>query len=129
MIWPGDLEFANPAALAALLALPAIWWLLRASPPAPKVVRFAPFRILAGLKGRKEEAARTPWWLVLLRLALAAALIFAVAGPRLSPAPSGGPAAKAGAGPLLVVLDDGWASAPLWGRMRATLERLLDEAA
>ena len=36
MISLGPLSFAAPWLLAALLAAPAIWWLLRATPPAPK---------------------------------------------------------------------------------------------
>jgi len=32
----GALAFLNPWLLAALAALPALWWLLRATPPAPR---------------------------------------------------------------------------------------------
>ncbi len=126
MNWLSALTFANPAALVALLALPVIWWLLRAVPPRPRTVRFPPFRILLGLKPKEEEAARTPWWLVALRLMLAALVILAVAGPRIPP-PS--KIALTADGPLLVVVDDGWAAARNWPRIMETLEGLLDEAA
>ena len=32
----GPFLFGAPWALAALVALPVIWWILRATPPAPK---------------------------------------------------------------------------------------------
>ena len=128
MSWVAGISFTTPAALFFLLALPLVWWLLRATPPAPRRVRFAPFRLLAGLRRRREEAARTPWWLVLLRMALAAALIVAVAGPRHDPAATPRLAA-AGTGPLLVVVDDGHAAAPHWPRVTEALRRVLAEAA
>jgi hypothetical protein len=122
------LTFANPALLWFLLALPAIWWLLRATPPAPVRVRFAPFRLLEGLRPRREEARRTPWWLLMLRMALLAALIIAMAGPRLDFARAGG-IERGDGGAVLVVVDDGWTSAARWPQVQETLARLLKEAA
>ena len=121
------ITFAHPAALVALLALPVIWWLLRATPPRPRRVRFAPFRILLGIRQRQQQAARTPWWLLALRLALACALILAVAGPRIAP-PGPSLAANAAKGPLLVILDDGWPSAANWQAMKSALESALRQA-
>ena len=121
------ITFAHPAALVALLALPVIWWLLRATPPRPRRVRFAPFRILLGIRQRQQQAARTPWWLLALRLALACALILAVAGPRIAP-PGPSLAANAAKGPLLVILDDGWPSAANWQAMKTALESALRQA-
>ena len=62
------LSFANPLALIALLALPAIWWLLRFTPPRPLMVRFPPFRLLRDLISREEQPDKMPWWLLLLRM-------------------------------------------------------------
>ncbi len=121
------ITFAHPAALVALLALPVIWWLLRATPPRPRRVRFAPFRILLGIRQRQQQAARTPWWLLALRLALASILILAVAGPRIAP-PGPSLAANAAKGPLLVILDDGWPSAANWQAMKSALESALRQA-
>ena len=45
----GALSFGAPLALAALAALPVIWWLLRVTPPAPRRLRFFGLRFLAGL--------------------------------------------------------------------------------
>ena len=122
------LTFAHPAALWFLLALPVIAFLLRATPPRPATVRFAPFRLLQNVRKRREEAARTPWWLILLRMALMAALIIAVAGPRLDPQRGGSWNLARGKGPVLVIVDDGWAAANAWTAVTNTFKRLLDEA-
>ena len=45
----GPLTFAAPFALAALAALPVLWWLLRVTPPRPKRIAFPPLRIAADL--------------------------------------------------------------------------------
>ena len=100
------LGFAAPWVLWSLLALPILWWLLRAVPPAPVRRRFPGVALLLGLRDRDPESQRTPWWLLLLRVLTLAALILALAGPVLNPA-RGVP----GQGPLLVVMDASWASA------------------
>ncbi|MGD2133907.1 MAG: DUF4159 domain-containing protein [Maricaulaceae bacterium] len=117
MMTLGPLAFAAPIALAGLLALPLVWLLLRAAPPAPKRRMFPPFRLLMGLSSEEETQERTPWWLVLLRLILAALVIFALARPILFP-----PQSRAGECPLVLVVDDGWASAPGWDRAQRDAE-------
>ncbi|MFV0282026.1 MAG: BatA domain-containing protein, partial [Rhodoblastus sp.] len=108
------LAFAAPLALAGLLALPAIWLLLRVTPPRPRRLPFPPLRILFGGAPRDETPARTPWWLLALRLCLAALACLAFAGPIWNP-----PAASSGgAGPLLIALDESWAAAPTWDARR-----------
>ena len=52
------LSFAAPAALAALVALPALWYLLRVTPPRPRRIDFPPLRILADLL---PELSAGPW--------------------------------------------------------------------
>ncbi|MEM7671152.1 MAG: BatA domain-containing protein, partial [Pseudomonadota bacterium] len=64
MIPAGSLVFLNPWILAGLLALPILWWLLRAIPPSPKVEAFAGVRLLLGLDDKEREADKTPWWLL-----------------------------------------------------------------
>lgn len=104
------LAFLSPWMLAGLIALPALWLLLRLIPPRPKTIDFPPVRLLLDVIAKRETPARTPWWLLLLRLGLAALIIFALAKPVWNPAPS----ATASSGPLLVVLDNGWGAAPDW---------------
>ncbi|HKQ94241.1 MAG TPA: BatA domain-containing protein, partial [Aestuariivirgaceae bacterium] len=119
------ITFAYPAALWALLVLPAIWWLLRFTPPRPLRIAFPPFRLLRELMSKEEQPDHTPWWLILLRLVLAALIILSVARPMLG---SAGDSAGRADGPLLVVLDDGWAAAPDWRKRISYLETLIEEA-
>jgi hypothetical protein len=118
------LAFLNPWLLTALLSLPALYFLLRLIPPRPRSVDFPPLRLLLDIVPQQETAARTPWWLVLLRLGLAALVILALAGPVLNPAP----AAPPGGGPLVLLLDDGWPSAADWDERLATAESAIDGA-
>jgi hypothetical protein len=107
----GFIGFAAPWLLVALVALPVLWWLLRVTPPSPREVVFPPLRLLLGLIPKEETPAHTPWWLLLLRLLIAALVIFALAQPVLNPETR-----LVARGPLLLVLDDGWAGARDWPR-------------
>ena len=119
----GPIGFATPALLLALVALPLLWWLLRAVPPAPVIRRFPGVALLIGLKDETTETDKTPWWLLLLRAVAVAALIVGFSGPVLNPQ-----AARDGSGPLLIALDASWASAADWQRRQARVEDLLAEA-
>ncbi|MCC6982153.1 MAG: DUF4159 domain-containing protein [Bauldia sp.] len=119
------LAFAAPAVLGALILLPAIWWLLRLTPPRPRVEAFPPLRLLLEIARKEETPAKSPWWLTLLRLLLAALVIIALAGPILRPIAEEAP----GDGPLLLVLDNGWASARQWDSEVETARRILGIAA
>ncbi len=112
------LAFATPMILTALVMLPVIWWLLRLTPPRPQTELFPPLAILARLVRKEETPAKSPWWLTLLRLLMAALVIFAMAGPVLNPLE----ARLTGEGPVAIVIDNGWAAAPDWeGRREAAL--------
>lgn len=114
------LTFAVPLVLTALAALPAIWLLLRITPPQPKRVDFPPLKILTDLRPEEETPARTPWWLLLMRLALAAFLILAAAGPIWNPLAEDNSRA-----PLLIVVDNGFAAAHDWrDRLNLAAERI-----
>lgn len=118
-------SFGAPMVLWGLLALPVIWWLLRLTPPLPQREIFPPLKILARVLKREETPHRSPWWLTLLRLLMAALVVLALADPVFNPreeVPAGGPA-------LALVVDNGWASAPDWDRRVATAERLIGDAA
>ncbi|RJL08934.1 DUF4159 domain-containing protein [Paracoccus siganidrum] len=124
MLILGPLGFAAPWVLTALALLPVLWLILRAMPPSPRRVEFPGVALLRGLVDRQPVARRTPWWLLLLRLAAIAALILAFAGPVWKPAPQ-----DDADGPLLVLMDAGWAAAPDWPARQARAERALAEAA
>ena len=80
MLELGPLAFGAPWMLAALVALPVLWWLLRITPPAPRLQEFPPLRMLLGLRKQEETPAHTPLWLILLRMLIAALVIIAPAG-------------------------------------------------
>ena len=123
MLTLGSLAFASPWLLLGLAALPIIWWLLRVTPPAPRRIAFPAIRLLLGLVPREETPARTPLWLILLRMTLAALVIFAVAHPLMNPQ-----ARLASTGPILAIVDDGWAAARDWPARQSALNDLLAEA-
>ncbi len=123
MLALGSLAFASPWLLAALAGLPVIWWLLRVTPPAPRRIAFPPIRLLLGLVPREVTPARTPLWLILLRMAIAALVIVGAAHPLLNPQ-----AQLPGTGPLILVVDDGWAAARDWTARQAALGDLLAQA-
>ena len=123
MLALGSLAFASPWLLAALAALPVIWWLLRVTPPAPRYIAFPAIRLLLGLVPREETPARTPWWLILLRTVIAALIIIALAHPLINPQTR-----LAGTGPVALVIDDGWAAARDWRQRQAAAGDILAEA-
>ncbi|MCH8091125.1 MAG: DUF4159 domain-containing protein [Proteobacteria bacterium] len=119
----GFLAFASPWMLTALVILPVLWWLLKVTPPAPLLVRFPAVRLLFGLHEQEQTPAKTPLWLVILRMVLAALVILALAHPLLNPGTR-----LTGAGPLILVVDDGWAGGRNWGARIAAMDELLDQA-
>jgi hypothetical protein len=114
---------AAPWVLIALAALPLLWWLLRVTPPSPRTEVFPAIRLLLGLSEMAETPARTPWWLLLLRVAAAGLLILGLARPVLDAGTR-----LPGSGPVLLVVDDGWASAGDWLRRMAAADSVLDRA-
>jgi hypothetical protein len=114
------LSFAEPFLLLGLLSLPVLWWLLRVMPPRPRRIEFPPTRLLFDIAPKEETPSRTPWWLTALRLAAAALVILAAAGPIWNP-PTG--TAAGSRAPLVILLDDGWSAAASWdARIRAADE-------
>jgi len=75
----GPMAFLNPWLLAGLIALPILWWLLRAVPPSPTRRAFPGVRLLLGLQDPERMPDRTPWWLLALRIGALAAAILAFA--------------------------------------------------
>jgi len=125
MISALSLGFTEPLVLTGLITLPALWWLLRLIPPRPRRIDFPPTRLLFAIMPREETPARTPWWLTLLRLALAATIIIAAAGPLWHPPVA---ATKTHA-PLAILFDDGWTAASAWEARLRTAEDIIMRAA
>jgi Domain of unknown function (DUF4159)/Aerotolerance regulator N-terminal len=124
MIGGLPLGFAEPLVLIGLLTLPALWWLLRLVPPRPRRIDFPPTRLLMEIAPREETPARTPWWLTLLRLLLAALVIVAAAGPLWNP-PLATTASRA---PIAILIDDGWSAAATWDARLRTAEDIITRA-
>src|SRR5580704_9382128 len=122
-ILPG-LSFGAPWVLAGLILLPAIYWLLRVTPPSPRRVVFPPLRLLLGLSAPQETPAHTPIWLLVLRLFASALIIVALAQPTI-----GQPPTVAGNGPLVLFIDNGWTAAAQWPAREAALSDALAGAA
>ncbi len=119
----GPIAFSAPLLLVALFALPILWWLLRAVPPAPIRRRFPGIALLIGLKDEESQSDKTPWWLLLLRILAVAAAIVGFAGPVLNPQEQ-----RPSDGPLLILMDASWASARDWPARIDRARTLLEEA-
>lgn len=118
-----SLTFGAPWLLLGLVALPAIYWLLRITPPPVRRLKFPPFRLLSGLQSREEQPARMPLWMLLLRLLATAVVIVALAEPTLDAA-----ARRTATGPLVLFVDNGWTAAENWSARRAEVEQALNGA-
>jgi hypothetical protein len=123
MFMLGPIGFTAPLLLLGLIALPILWLLLRAVPPAPIRRRFPGVALLLGLTDDETETDKTPWWLLLLRMLAVAGAIIAFAGPVLNPQER-----QPGTGPLLVLIDGGWADARDWPRRIDRAAALVEEA-
>lgn len=121
------LSFLAPFALIALAALPALYFLLKITPPPPRRLPLPTLPLVMDILGKEREPARTPWWLLAIRLAAAAAIILAVAGPRWQP--QGAISPQSGTGAMVVLLDDGWSSASTWQTRIARAQALIEQAA
>lgn len=115
--------FAVPLALLGLAILPPLYFILRLTPPAPRRLRFPPLALLQNLPDTQQTTHRLPLWMLLLRLTAATSLILGFAEPTLHPPP-----ALPGSGPVLLVIDNGWASAVTWPQTINSAETILSAA-
>lgn len=118
------LGFAAPWVLLGLLSLPVLWWLLRVTPPRPQTVAFPPLRLLQDVRVEEETPARTPWWLTVLRLLLAAFVILALAGPTWRPTAR----LATGTGPVWLLIDNGYSAGPDWEARLRTARAVVEDA-
>ena len=118
-----NLLIVNPLILTALAALPILWFLLRVTPPSPKLVEFPATRFLIDLIPDNVTPSKTPWWLLLLRLLIAALVIIALAQPIYNPSQT-----LSGNGPVRLVINNDWGSAHNWEKIINSAEDILAEA-
>lgn len=125
MSWLLPVSAGYPLAYIALISLPLIWWLLKVMPPKPDLEIFPPLKTLAKVLKNDNTPHKTPWWLTLLRMLMAAAVIFAIADPGFNRDVK----LDGSTGPLVIVLDNGWPSKRIEAIQLTTAESLITEAA
>ncbi len=118
-----NILFLNPWILTGLLALPLLWYLLRITPPPARLVHLPSMRFLEGLIPEHQTPSTTPWWILLLRLLIAALILIALAHPVHNPANTLG-----ASGPVRLVLDNGWAAAQNWDKQVNAAHEILFQA-
>jgi len=123
MLSLGFISFATPWALAAAAALPLVWLLLRLTPPSVRQINFPAIRLLFDLDPTKRTAAHTPPWLLLLRIGILLLALLGLADPILNARQ-----ADESGGPVVIVIDNGWASATAWDERAAAARAVLETA-
>lgn len=113
MLSVGPIGFFAPWALIGLLSLPVVWWLVRFLPPSPKHVLFPAARFLMNAERDQQQQRSSMWWILAMRLLAFTLLILAAADPVVRPQ-----GALESSGPVVIVVDDGWAAAPGWETKR-----------
>ncbi len=119
----GPVVFAAPWMLLGLLTLPALWWLMKTVPPKPLQMNFPAIRMLFNLKSQDQEPAKMPLWQRLMRLTAVALVVLGLSQPTLNPEQP-----LSGTGPVVLVVDNGWASAPNWDARVRELNAMIDRA-
>ncbi len=118
-----QIVFMQPFILTALMALPILWYLLRVTPPAPKNIFFPATRFLENLNSEEQTPSKTPWWILLLRLAIAALVIIALARPVINPSGN-----IEGQGNVRLIIDNGWAAAQNWDKQIKAAKEIIAQA-
>ncbi len=112
----GPVLFSAPLALLALIGLPLLWFILRATPPQPRSAELPSLALFEDLAHREETPDQTPWWIILLRLLAITLAILGLARPVWSP-PS--PEAAEGQGDVLLLMDNDWLAATNWSQRQS----------
>lgn len=119
----GPVTFAAPWVLLGLGSLPALWFLMRSVPPQPVIHAFPAMSILFNLTSEDQSPARMPLWQRLLRLTAAGLVVTGLAQPQLN-----NDIPLDGDGPVMLVIDNGWASARNWTARKEELKKIIDRA-
>src|SRR5690606_9225373 len=101
--------YVDPWVLGLGVALPLLLLLMKLKPAPPRTVYYSPARLISKAKDKEESPTQIPWWMRQLRLTAAAFALVAMAQPLWNPdEPLGGE------GPVVLVVDNDWASADNW---------------
>ncbi|MGZ9097669.1 MAG: BatA domain-containing protein [Micavibrio sp.] len=117
----GPVTFAAPWVLLGLASLPPLWWLMKSIPPKPVLHAFPAMSILFNLNSEDQAPARMPLWQRLLRLTAAGMVITGLAQPQLN-----SDLPLEGNGPVMLVVDNGWASARSWSARTEEMKVIID---
>ena len=117
------ITFLYPAMLAGLMVLPIVWLLIRSAPRAPKQITFPAARLLRGLKSQRRDVQRAPIWQTILRCLILTLLIVAAARPVMNRNEF-----SQNNGAILIIVDNGWSSAPEWSQYRSALDQIINKA-
>jgi len=112
------LSYMYPWLLMTGIGVPFLWLLLRTQQPPPQTMPSSLTRLISKVQPREETPEQAPLWQYYLRMTAAAMLITGMAQPLIDPQQP-----LVGSGPLLLVVDNGWASAPQW---QARTEHMVD---
>lgn len=118
MLALGPVGFAAPLALIALIGLPLLWLILRASPPQPKEIVLPSLALFHDVDLNEETPDTTPWWVILLRILAVSLAIIGLAQPVWNPTSSDTEAGGASQRELVVIATAPWTSAPGWSEQR-----------
>lgn len=109
-----------------LLAVPAVvglWWLMKSIPLKPLRQAFPGISLLFKLESEEKTPKRIPWWQYIPITLASAALVGALTKPEWNPQPP-----LPGQGPVMLVIDNGWAAARHWQSRSEQMQQLINRA-
>lgn len=118
----GPVTFGAPLALLGGASLPVLWWMMRITAKKPKEVSFPPIRLLLKIPN-VVMPAHMPLWHRMLRMTMLVSAFTAFAQPQWKPDP-----ALKSAGPVMIVVDNGWSAARNWRVRMKSMNALVDLA-
>ncbi len=120
----GAVQFeASPWLLLALPATAALWWLMKSTPRKPVQHIVPHIKLLYKLASQEQTPRRAPWWQYAAVATAVAGTTAALTTPTYNPE-----APLAGAGPVMLVVDNDWAGARNWKARQEQMQHLIDRA-
>ena len=118
----GPITFVSPWVLLGLGSL-GIWFLMRSMPRKPELVTLPTVRFLEDLPDDEQTPKDMPWWQKLMRVTTLAMVITGMAGPEFNPDEP-----FDGNGPVVLAVDNDWASANNWSAVSAEMQDIIASA-
>jgi hypothetical protein len=115
------MSWTSPLLLLALGLLPLLWWLMQLLPPAPQRIVFPALSLLPQ-QTQITAQNRLPWWLMALRVLLAACMILGLAGPSCRNTAVSTPALR-----QTIIVDTGWTAATRFAELRSLAAKAINQ--